>query len=954
VAITAAQIEANGWVLKLTLTASLSSVSVGGFSNAYGAAGGVAPDYPAQWATNFSAYALNPSGTPAVTLACTTAGFTQNGLNVAVSASASVARSLIATKVLRKPVDARASDGFRRSKEPDEADLGGGSITVRIALSQHVYAGDASLVLTTLAGWRTGESAQTIAVTNNSTIVAPKPIVRWSDAPYQLQSGTFSLECVVASHHPSGVIPVAGVKFTVTDGTTIKTYWATALSTSNAYSAGGSGKGLRVYSVSVDPTVATALTKGLLRCDFKVFPWIGPAQCSDTGDTAVTAVAASNTPSMTSLGTAARVTTAQVPFVVAYNPGGAWITPRYAYVDPSSVATASASNVSTNPVTAASTPLPTINIALESLRLDAAANTGTGTVVAANGQVAITQSLDGCRVRLKAGVSFTGTTAVTAGAQTSATHVIIEGDPADSSPIVNCIWRAGASVIGNSRITLVRATGLSIEAQSQTMMSTHTWVDNFELRAIAGSETSSSQPPFAGTGNVIWATNGKWWKHGNGLQYFSYQLPVLVRNVSVERTISAPATFNCARLPTSYVNAGNHGITVASSVLTDVGMCIERLIVGNDLRYLNLAQAFVSPLLRNSAAPANLTLGKPVAYLVASRGAWINNVCENYNGSAPLWASVGEFNSISSASELLGTANGGAGVVATENIIEGNTLTGDRVNSWYNIQARPTIAANDIEDSIVQVNRVANNVLFKNASKQDRYDHAPIKAQRIGVALSSTRSKAYLVGDEIVIAGSPAFVYHCTVAGTTPATGGPTGTGTGQVESSGGVTWDFFANETRQHGYRSQATGAWSSHYGVGYEGNIDLENLNDGPDPAPAVGNTYTGAGGGGSLEFIFEFYGINGQSLFVDGINLTTSPFTNDLSGGANRQPYQTGSTTGGGNYKPLTTGSGTYIIGRAKTASVDTDSYGITRLATFAAGALQASFGLPSGALAMMGFG
>ncbi len=128
--------------------------------------------------------------------------------------------------------------------------------------------------------------AQTVPVTNNSTVPAPAPIVRWSQVPYQLQSGPFALEVVVASHHPNGVAPVAGVRFTVTDGTTIKSYWTTSLANSSvAPTTDGTGKNLRVYSVTVDPTVATALTRGLLRCDYEVYPWIGPVQKSDPAGT---------------------------------------------------------------------------------------------------------------------------------------------------------------------------------------------------------------------------------------------------------------------------------------------------------------------------------------------------------------------------------------------------------------------------------------------------------------------------------------------------------------------------------------------------------------------------------------------------------------------------------------------------------------------------------------------
>ena len=224
-AITAASVEANGWVLRVTLAGSLSSAVVPGFSVA------TTNDTAAQWLTNFTGYALTSNGaSPAMTLAMSSAGFVQSA---GAAVAAAVPRTLIATKALRKPVISGPALGTRLPKAPDEIDNGDGTVTVRIALSQHVYQGDAGLTLTAAAGWRTGAGATAgVTVTNNSTVLAPAPIVRWSAAPYPLVGGSFPLEVVVASHHPNALAPVAGVRFTVTDGTTVKNFWTTALSNS--------------------------------------------------------------------------------------------------------------------------------------------------------------------------------------------------------------------------------------------------------------------------------------------------------------------------------------------------------------------------------------------------------------------------------------------------------------------------------------------------------------------------------------------------------------------------------------------------------------------------------------------------------------------------------------------------------------------------------------------------
>ncbi|MBV8973416.1 MAG: hypothetical protein JO290_14115, partial [Sphingomonadaceae bacterium] len=814
-AILSASVEANGWVLRLKLSAALSSATVAGFTNAYGT------DTAGQWATNFAAYdpglttwerawtAASP-----LTLTATSAGFTQAG---GQAAAATPVRTIAATKVLRKPVDATPA-GVRRPKEPDETDNGDGTITVRIALAQHVYAGDTGLTLAALAGWRTGEAAGGIAVSNNSTVPAPAPIVRWADVPYQLKSGSFWLECLVASHHPQGVAPVAAVKFTVTDGTTVKVFWTTALTTSPLYatppgSGGGTGVPPRVYGVTVDPT---GLTQGLLRCDFEVYPWIGPAQKSDPA----------GTKSMTSLGTAARATGALVPFVVAYNPGNAWITPRFVDVDEvNGTATAASVTLATTAAAAAAgTPAKDIGTALAAML---AANV---TVAAANGQAAITKSADGLTITLRkanAGTGCTGivngcgTAGVGTGILTLACGVTVRGDPADATQRA-CIWRSPAAANGNTRITLLHATALSVEAQSNACMSVaNVWVDNVEVRGVAG-QTATTGTPLGATNALLWATNGKWWQHGTKLGTSgSGQVTMLARQMSVERDLSAPVVAACARLPSAV--AGTSGFTTNLTGITDAGWGLERIAVGNDLRYLNGAAMGINHAqLAAASVPAALAMG--TTYPAIARTACLNAVGEAYGTPLTMWSGVGE-NFLIAFSEV---------------IVEGNTLTGDRTNNPYGTGADTTIALTDANVPQLRTFRFANNVTMKNATKQDRFNDGSILAGQPGgiagaagvtkrtwgrqgatLGTALTRNWAVAIGDELVIAGSPANIYHCSQAGTTAASGGPTGTGTGI--SDGTAKWDWVGTETRQHGFRPAGVGMWPSHYGVGYEGNIDF-----------------------------------------------------------------------------------------------------------------------------------
>lgn len=885
-AITTASIEPNGWVLRVTHTAGVGS---------------------------FASYSLDPNGAPTLRVAAATQGFIQSA--AAVSAAVTT-RTIVATKPLRRPVQA-TNAGVRDAKTIDEVVNGNGTVTVRIALSQHIYATDAGLVLTATAGWRAGEPAQSLAVANGSTLAAPQPIVRWSDVPYQLREGSFDLEVVVASQHPIGKAPVAGVRFTVTDGTTIKTYWATALSTSSSYSAGGTGQGVRAYRVTVDPATAPALTRGLLRCDYKVFPWIGPARVSDTADTALTAVASSNAASsMTALGTAGLANGAQVPFVVAYSPAATWITPRYAYVvaDGSGASTPSASLVSANPATASATPCNSINIAAESLRLHAVANTGVGTLAAANGQAAVTQSLDGCRIRLKAGTGVhlgLGSTSVTSGMQTAASWLIIEGDPADPNPRANIVLRVPSSANGSGRQTRTLYRRVSVEAGSLNVaLSVNAWLDDVEVRGTAGAETVST-PPINATGGS-WYTNVRWWKYGIGpAKSGTTQFPILVRNCEVERGIGAPVVLNCRRLPSALaatIGIIGEGGSLTPSVLVGLGM--DRIAIGNDLRYLNGATAFGWSGVANSLVPAQYTSG--TTYPVFARQAFINNVCEIYGTSSPLILPVGENN---------------PGVI-TETILEGNTFAGDRTNLDYNDLNLATIALNDSENSIAILNRRANNVFHRSPTKHDNFQDGFVQQQRMGTgqfSLASSRNKTRAVGDELTANGN---IYRCTVAGTTAATGGPSGTGSAIID--GTVTWTWYAvADARQHGFRPQAVGSWSSLYGVGNEGNVDLQPATDGQfDP-----------------DYVFEFYGINSVQTGASGINLTASPFVFDNSGTSQRFAWQAPSGTGGGNYVPVAPGttaagiSASYVIGRAQNANVDRDRAGSPRGATvWAAGALE----------------
>ncbi len=467
---TAAQIESNGWVLRITLTGTLGS---------------------------FASYALDPDGTPKLTLTSSHPGFVKSA---GTAIAGTLARSLVGTKPLRLPVNPASPT----TPVIDETDLGGGSIRVRIALSDWIYATDTSLSLSVSAGWRTGESAQSgISVTNNSTLVAPIPIMRWVLPQYDVATGSFRLSLIVGSHYPLGFEPVAGVKFTATDGTNVKTVWTTTLGTDNTY-----GDNLRCYTAMIDPATATALTEGLLRCDAEVYPWLGSMRPTDTA----------GTKDCSALATEGLKTGAANPFVIGYDPAGTRYSSKFIFVDPAGTTTASAgmvqSTLAAAKAVAAGSRAASISVALQAGYL------ASGTLPAANGGVAVTKSLDGLQVVLAAATyAGVGSSGVTTGVQIGEIPAVVYGDPADANPRANCIVQTGTAA--NVRIPRMRLRNLTVQGGSTALFSSSTnywWLDNVEVTGKAGLQTNSVNPlgsgaPAAGLSSLS-LTKVKIWKTG--------------------------------------------------------------------------------------------------------------------------------------------------------------------------------------------------------------------------------------------------------------------------------------------------------------------------------------------------------------------------------------------------------------------------------------------------------
>lgn len=653
--IIAALIEANGWVLRLDVSGSPGS---------------------------FASYTLDPAGTPRVTLASSHAGFIKSG---GQAVAGNIARSLVGTKPLRRPANWNGTnlDGAI----VDETDLGGGSIRVRIALSEHVYATDTGLSLSVLAGWRSSESSATgISVTNASTAVAPIPIMRWVLLPYGVTTGAFIVALFVASHHPVGFEPVAGIKFTATDGTNVKTVWTTQLSTDASY-----GDSLRCYAATIDPATATALSAGLLRIDAEIYPWLGPMRTTDVAGTR----------SVATLRTDGFSVDAAAPWVIGYDPAGTRYSQQFAFVDPvNGTVTAAAAMVQPSLAAAkalapASRPRD-INTALQAGFLV------NRTLAAANGQTAQTRSVDGFQIVLAPGTHATGSTAVTSGLGMPEIPVRVIGDPADAGSRNTCVLPTSAN--GMSRCTRVQFQALTLEIGVNSLISNCTvLMNNVTVRGRAGSESSGTVPftasPAVGLCNMALA-NTRWWRTAAAIGSGNTRLG-LVRACEHSRQISS---FGCAvkNRFMSFSEDSFVGSTVVSAFSAwgspaVAGQAQDLIVVWNDVRALR------GRFLNFGVLPAAIA-GTPNPSI--RRNVVIGNVVERIGNDPQPFYSLGE----------------DASTTMSYNIIEGNSFIGERTNTFYSDPLPTTIAETNSQLNQAFVNRVANNAFDWLPTKHDDFN----------------------------------------------------------------------------------------------------------------------------------------------------------------------------------------------------------------------------------------
>ncbi len=664
--ITAAQVEANGWVLRLTISGSAGS---------------------------FASYALDPDGAARLVLASNHAGFVRS---IGQAVAGTLARTLVATKPLRRPVNPLSPT----VPVIDETDLGPGSIQVRIALSEHVYASDIGLALTALAGWRDGEAAASgIAVTNNSVVAAPVPILRWALPSYDVTTGSFRLALIVASHHPQGFDPVAAVRFSVTDGSATRTAWVTALATDPSL-----GDGLRCYTALIDPS---GLGAGLLRCDAEVYPWLGAMRSTDPAGSR----------SMANLRSDGYAVDAQSPWVIGHDPAGTRYSAMWAFVDPAN-GTATASAAMVQPSLAAARAVAPAARPRDINTARQAGYLANRTLAAANGQAAQTRSLDGMVAVLAAGThSGHGATAVTTGAAEAEIPFRIIGDPDDTNPRANCILQTSVSQ-PPGRASRVRYENLQLLVGGNSLTGSTAYVsfDRVTMQGRAGFESSTTAVGTAaapaGQFNVS-AIRCRFWRYGVGITSGNPRCGVFRAN-EFSATVQALAVIRCRWIGASEdgaVGAAIRNATTGWSSPALAGQAEDIVLAWNDFRHVRARIWSPASLPAATAGTSNPSI---------RRNLLLGNVCERIGNDPAPFYSLGE----------------DVSATMTYNIIEANSFVGDRANTLYSDPLPANVADTDSQRNQALVNRVAGNAFDWWPTKHDDFEDSTTKSLRSAAGIT--------------------------------------------------------------------------------------------------------------------------------------------------------------------------------------------------------------------------
>lgn len=499
-------IEENGWVLAVTGNwgATVGAWEHSGADRVDGRfMDGAADQFP-----------LDPDGTPKIVVALTSEGYARSGGEAV--ADPAVARTVVATKPLRKP--------YPNQAELDEIDHGDGTRTLRFALSDRVYEDDTLVSVTFAAGWKAGEDGGVVSggdLTNSSDLDYPLPIVRAATLPLTLVRGATSVQAdwIVATHFPSTAPatrhdPLAAVKVEATDGTDTVTTWLTGLRTSPLY-----GDNLRCVGGEID---LDGLSAGIVSLVATFYPWIGTARTIGSGQVADVAVPLP--------------TSAEEPLIICYDPGNSRYPTKHVFVDPvnGTESYASVTVADTLALAKAGTAAKTVSVANTAI---SAANFA---IPAANGMAGGNKVADGVTITLAAGVHSWGTQAAGVGYTAVEAPLIIQGDPDDPDPRNNCIFQSGGKTNPSLRNARWLFRNLTIEAGQVTFLTAAMMLtENVKVRGKSGYEAATNGVFYSSTpaGKYNQAHAGLDWAYGGNLAA-SGMNPGLLRTVVINKRVS--------------------------------------------------------------------------------------------------------------------------------------------------------------------------------------------------------------------------------------------------------------------------------------------------------------------------------------------------------------------------------------------------------------------------------
>lgn len=211
---------------------------------------------------NLGLGANNDPSTAKIVFTVTSPGYDTSGN------ATTVTRTIYGTKEVRKAYPSEA--------QSDES-ASGGTVTLKVALSDFIYSGDTSITVDIASGFYTqaatpNGSVNDLAVTNSSTLAYPKTIGHFVVEQRRPVNGTQNIEVFAAQKFAQNSKPVAFVSVTATGATSghVETGSATAMTLSSR------GDNIPVYSIPLNLSIAAGFTRGeLVNINFTAYPWVG-------------------------------------------------------------------------------------------------------------------------------------------------------------------------------------------------------------------------------------------------------------------------------------------------------------------------------------------------------------------------------------------------------------------------------------------------------------------------------------------------------------------------------------------------------------------------------------------------------------------------------------------------------------------------------------------------------